>query len=114
KTINLTKQGAATALSFSYGKGNGLYSIQKSVSGDTFSRMYVYGAEKNLPANYRGGRERLQLPTGTNYIQETANVNNYGIIENIQIYDDIFPHRTGTVTGVTDEFTFTDSSMDFD
>lgn len=112
KEINVTKQGQLTTLEFQYGKGKGLYSITKSVSEDkdVFSRLYVYGSEKNIPASYG---KRLHLPSG-NYIEEAATVAKYGVIEKVQIYDDIYPHRTGTISGVTDAFTFTDASMDFD
>lgn len=112
KEINVTKQGQLTTLEFQYGKGKGLYSITKSVSEDkdVFSRLYVYGGTRNIPASYG---KRLHLPSG-NYIEDAATVAKYGIIETVQIYDDIYPHRTGTISSVTDEFTFTDASMDFD
>lgn len=40
----------------------------------------------------------------------------YGVIEHAEIFEDVFPHRTGTVTGVNgiDEFEFTDADIDFD
>lgn len=43
------------------------------------------------------------------------NVNLYGVIEHTEIFDDIFPHRTGVVTAVNalDELEFTDSDIDF-
>ncbi len=44
------------------------------------------------------------------------NVNLYGVIEHTEIFDDIYPHRTGTVTAVNaaDEHEFSDSAIDFD
>ena len=44
------------------------------------------------------------------------NTENFGVIESNYINDDIYPHRTGTVTGVdiTDIYSFTDSNLDFD
>lgn len=121
KIINLTKEGQETTLSFSYGKGQGLYSIQSAVSNDkdVFSRLYVFGSTKNIPAGYRSGKTRLQIGD-TPYIQKTAQFNNYGLIEATQIFDgsnntkEIYPHRTGTISAVTDAFTFSDSGMDFD
>lgn len=47
------------------------------------------------------------------YIEK--NVDRYGLSEATIIYDDIFPHRTGKVTGVNagDEYEFTDAGIDF-
>jgi hypothetical protein len=44
------------------------------------------------------------------------NTGTYGIIEDTYINDDIFPHRTGTVTSVdnTNPYIFTDTAIDFD
>lgn len=43
------------------------------------------------------------------------NVNIYGVVEHTEIFDEIYPHRTGTVTAVNalDEFEFTDTAIDF-
>lgn len=43
------------------------------------------------------------------------NVNKYGVIEYTEIFDDIYPHRTGVVSGVniSDPQEFTDSDIDF-
>lgn len=48
------------------------------------------------------------------YVQK--NVDKYGVIEGVQVFDDIYPHRTGTVSGVdaTNPFVFSDGDMDFD
>lgn len=44
------------------------------------------------------------------------NVPIYGVIEHTQIFEDIYPHRTGTVSSINllDPFEFTDTGMDFD
>ncbi len=44
------------------------------------------------------------------------NVDKYGVMEAVEIFEDVYPHRTGKVTGVdaTDEFKFTDTTIDFD
>lgn len=44
------------------------------------------------------------------------NVEKYGVIEGVEVFDDIYPHRTGTVSGVdaTNPFVFSDGDMDFD
>lgn len=43
------------------------------------------------------------------------NVNLYGVIEHTEIFEDIYPHRTGIVTGVNagDPQEFTDADIDF-
>ena len=45
-----------------------------------------------------------------------SNVDKYGVIEAVQVFDDIYPHRTGKVSSVdaTTPFVFSDGSMDFD
>lgn len=54
------------------------------------------------------------LPTYLAYLEN--NVDRYGVIEGVKVFDDIYPHRTGTVTGSdpTNPFKFYDGSMDFD
>jgi hypothetical protein len=48
------------------------------------------------------------------YIEHNTEL--YGVIEQTLIFDDIYPHRTGIVTGVdaTDPYSFVDSTIDFD
>lgn len=43
------------------------------------------------------------------------NVNKYGVIEATELFEDIYPHRTGTVTAVDigNPFTFIDADIDF-
>lgn len=45
-----------------------------------------------------------------------ANVDKYGLIEYVQTFDDIYPHRTGVVSAVdaTNPFKVIDTSIDFD
>lgn len=56
------------------------------------------------------------LPFAGEVIFIEKNVSKYGLSEATIMYDDIYPHRTGTVTGINlaDEFEFTDTGMDFD
>lgn len=44
------------------------------------------------------------------------NMKIYGVIEATEIFDEIYPHRTGTVSAVnlTDVYEFTDAAIDFD
>ncbi len=43
------------------------------------------------------------------------NIDKYGVVEHVEYFDDIFPHRTGKVTSVnaSDPFEFSDSAIDF-
>lgn len=94
-----TKVGIATGLTLEYGKSNQLYSINRtSTQRDLMcTHLYAYGAAKNIPPSYKGGgRTRLELPTMP-LVHEF-----YGIVqEQTKVFDHIYPHRTGTVSGYT-------------
>jgi hypothetical protein len=123
QTIHMTKRGVIEQLKFKYGQGNGLYSISRTndTSKPLITRLYAYGSNQNLPANYKGYSDRLKLPGTAAYIENNVYINNdpaqgmlYGIIENSQNFDDIYPHRNGLITQVGDNNrTFTDSDIDF-
>lgn len=107
---------------FKYGRNNGLYSItQEPVKeGGLINRLFVYGAQKNLPSNYRGGSIRLKLPRhiipyeALPYIQDLASINKYGVVEGSITYEDVFPSREGKVTAVGGtSYDFFDIGMDF-
>lgn len=133
--INVKKTIAeTTAVYLTYGKGNELYKMSRVSTGreQMVTHLYAYGADKNIPASY--GYPRLKLAV------EPVTRDYFGMhIERTKIFDDIFPERTGTVTGYVatekqptweympgtfikiytfypDDNTFevTDSSMDFD
>ena len=106
--------GAETNLTFEYGPGKGLYSLTRSSIDDKnlVTRVYGFGSRKNLSADYRGGLSRLTFE-GL-YIDQNTGI--YGIREGKYENDDIFPQRTGTVTGINpdDRFQFEDSALEFD
>ena len=103
---------------FEYGKGKGLYEIERSSDTDTgvVTKLRAYGGTRNLdysypklpewtdsvlPANYALSPLRLMLPSfktdgKTDYIlaPEEA-VAKYGIREGVITYDDIYPSITG-------------------
>jgi len=112
QTINIGIRGDILPVTFEYGKGKGLYSIEREnvSSSDIVTRLYPFGSDANLPKGYRENAKRLQIPTS--YVEK--NVDKFGVIEGSETFDDIKPERTGTVTSVGDIFTFADSSMDFD
>jgi hypothetical protein len=64
KKINLAKQVSQTPYKFRYGRGKGLYKIARSQPDNQkiITRLYAFGAEKNLPGDYPSSR--LRLPGG--------------------------------------------------
>lgn len=113
KTVNLGKRGTEIPITFKYGKGKGLYSIEREnvSSKDIVTRLYPYGSQENLPKNYRSNATRLRL--NPEYIER--NVDKFGIIESSMIFEGIRPEREGTISALgADIFTFVDSGMDFD
>lgn len=117
KRIHLTKRANDTGHVFKNRRNQGLYSINKQTSNDSdiATRLYAYGAEKNLPADYILTSKRLKLPDDVfPYLEK--NVDKYGVVEHTEIFEDIYPRRTGRVTSVNagDPFVFVDADLDFD
>lgn len=118
-TINFRSVGSVFPFLFEYGSQGGLYSIErKSVSGaNIITRLYCYGANKNIPTDYR--YNRLCLPDksrNASYIEDAAAVERYGLREARKEFNDIFPQRYGKVTGFAQDepLSFDDGTMDFD
>lgn len=114
-TIHLTKKGADSGLSFRHGKGKGLTKLtRKNTGSKVVTRLHIYGSKQNLPTTYPGLSKRLRMPGGQKFIQDPVKVEKYGLIEDTKVFEDIFPRRVGAITSVTNELTFSDSSIDFD
>jgi hypothetical protein len=117
KTMHLQKMATFRELTLEYGES--AYDIERvSVNtADIVTRLYAFGSDKNLAANYRGGSKRLMMADELTYI-DSPNIALYGVIEGSKTFDDIYPRLSltgaGIVTAVGDKFTFTDSGMDFD
>ncbi|KGE14614.1 phage tail protein [Sphingobacterium deserti] len=116
KQISVKKTvGAVRALSFSYGKGNGLYSLSRENidGGRIITRAFAIGGSQNLPAGY--GPKRLTMP---GHIEDAAAIAAYGLREGSYSNEDIYPHRTGTVSGIDQinegTWVVADSELDFD
>lgn len=116
KKIHLDKRQVDRGITLQVGKRKGLYQIDRQTfsDSDVVTRLYAFGSDKNLPPDYRGYATRLRMTDGDLYLEN--NTAQYGIIEQTQIFDDIYPHRTGKVTSVNagDPFILTDAKMDFD
>ena len=115
-TINFKeKVGITHAFTLKYGRGLGLYKLQrKNVNNSSvITRLYVYGSTENLGNNY--GHTRLCLPDTkrlTSYLEDANAIAIYGIKEGEKGYDDIKPQRVGTVTALgKDVITFVDNTM---
>ena len=86
--------------------------ITRSDSKGTYAtRVYAFGSTRNIPTNYRPVEEqavvngvvqkRLMLPQGTPYIDAYPNMSQTEVIEDVVVFDDIYPRRVGTLEGVT-------------
>ncbi|MCL7987725.1 phage tail protein [Sphingobacterium sp. lm-10] len=116
KAISIKKTiGTATTLSFSYGMGNGLYSLTRNLLENSriITRAYAYGGTQNLPKDYP--YEQLTMP---GFLEDPALVERYGHREGYVEDLEIYPNRTSTATNVgqINEGTFEliDTALDFD
>lgn len=86
--------------------------MTRSDSQSTYAtRIYAFGSTRNIPANYRpvdgsmavNGvvQRRLMLPVGTPYIDAYPNMRPEEAVEQVVIFDDIYPRRIGTITAVS-------------
>jgi len=109
------KAGSDTGLTFQYHQG--LRNIQRTTLSEKniITRLYAFGSRKNLAIDYRDHSTRLKFVDGVNSYLE-KNVDKYGVIEHTEIFEDIYPHREGTISEVdgADITKFSDSGMDFD
>lgn len=117
--LNLIQSQPNSGLVFEYGKGKALWSVERDNADSTagiITRLYVYGSSKNLGDNYRGGAQRLRMADAL-YLQKNFNLS--GGYEKTVVFDgsnglpEIFPTRTGTISAVVADDTFTDAGMDF-
>lgn len=86
-------------------------SITRSESQGTYAtRIYAFGSTKNIPANYRPTDEqavingvvqkRLMLPADTPYIDAYEGMSQEEAIEDVVVFDDVYPRRVGTLSDV--------------
>lgn len=93
KTISLKQQvGVVKPITLEYGKGNGLYSLERQVvSGtDIITRLKVYGGSRNLPSSY----PYAELQLGHDL---TKNIPLYGDRVGIYRNPEVYPSFTGAV-----------------
>lgn len=108
--IHLGRCEYGTAVDFELG-GN-VEEMTRSDSGTEFAtRIYAFGSTRNLPGDYRPGDEtvvvngvvqkRLMLPADTPYIDAYEGMTNEEAIEDVVVFDDVYPRRVGTVSDIT-------------
>lgn len=87
---------------FQYGRGKGLYSLEKIGVSDAsvVTRLYGFGSSDNLPEGYRAQTLEFSGVGGKSYLEK--NIDKYGIREETVTFDDIYPHLEGaSLSGVT-------------
>ena len=86
--------------------------MSRSDSQTTYAtRIYAFGSTKNIPSDYRPIDEsivangvvqkRLMLPVGTPYVDADAEMSAEEIIEEIVVFEDVYPRRVGNMSGIT-------------
>jgi len=111
----VSKVGEDIFLNLEYGKGKGLYQLERLRLNDkgVITRLYAFGGRKNIDFDYRDGADRLQF--AANPLE--SNVSTYGVVEGSITFEDIFPNRTGSVTDLPasgDILSIFDNTLDFD
>lgn len=98
------------AVDFEIGKN--VQEMSQSESQSTYAtRIYAFGSTKNIPSDYRPVDEtvvvngvvqkRLMLPEGTPYIDAYPNMTTEEAVEQVVIFDEVYPRRTGIMSDVT-------------
>ena len=74
------------------------------------TRIYAFGSTRNIPSNYRPIDEqtvvngvvqrRLMLPADTPYIDVYPDMSEEEAIEDIVVFEQVYPRRVGTMSGV--------------
>ena len=86
--------------------------MSQSESRSTYAtRIYAFGSTKNIPSGYRPVDEtvvvngvvqrRLMLPEGTPYIDAYPDMTTEEAVEQVVIFDEVYPRRTGIMSDVT-------------
>lgn len=87
------------------------------------TRIYAFGSTNNIPSDYRPIDEsvvvngvvqkRLMLPEGTPYLDAYENMTQEEAVEDVVIFDDVYPRRIGTLSDITtQEYTDTIENED--
>lgn len=84
---------------------------------DYVTRIYAFGSTRNIPSDYRPVDEdtvvngivqkRLMLPDGIPYIDAFPEMSAEEAIEEIVVFEDVYPRRVGTMSAIT-PYSYTD------
>lgn len=112
QTVNVCRCEHGEPLTLGYCKG--LTSIVPDTADNVkfYTRLYPVGSSRNIdPEKY--GFSRLQLPGGLKYVE--VNAERYGRVDHYEAeaFADIYPRRTGTVSGVRREVRKSEDGKDF-
>lgn len=119
-TINLyEKVGSVLPFTLEYGKGKGLYSINRDnvSSSNIITRLKVFGSTENITSKYRADRLCMYgKDKSSSYIEKPEAVAKYGIFEGRKNFDNIKPTFTGKITAIVDGdvLSFIDDTFPFD
>lgn len=92
--------------------GKNVQEMSQSESQSTYAtRIYAFGSTKNIPSDYRPVDEtvvvngvvqkRLMLPEGTPCIDAYPDMTTEEAVEQVVIFDEVYPRRTGIMSDVT-------------
>lgn len=114
--LHIRKVGRLFPASFTFGRGGSIYKLtRKNVnSNNIITRLFVEGGTGNITSKYRNGALRLRIADNEeSYIDNPTAIAAFGIKEGSRTYDDVYPHRTGKVTGLVagQPLQFIDSDM---
>jgi len=116
RTVHLYPRQRATGLVLRQGRGQGLTAIEAGPAdgANPVTRLYAYGGARNLPRNYRNGRQRLAIGA-VPYIQ-SGEAAAQGVWEDDWTDESIYPTDPGTVTAAdpADPLKFADAALPFD
>lgn len=109
-TIHFGRCESGDAVIFEIGKN--VQEMSQSESQSTYAtRIYAFGSTKNIPSDYRPVDEtvvvngvvqkRLMLPEGTPYIDAYPDMTTEEAVEQVVIFDEVYPRRTGIMSDVT-------------
>lgn len=114
--LNFRKIGTILPFRFEFGHGKGVYKLERrNISqSNIITRLKVQGSSKNLTSKYRSAR--LCLPgksKNLSFIEDPIKVEKYGLVETRKFFEDIYPSRTGRITGIKagDVLHFSDDTM---
>lgn len=108
--INFGRCEYGTPVDFELGKN--VETMTRSDSQTNFAtRIYAFGSTRNIPTNYRPVDEsvvvngvtqkRLMLPVDIPYIDAYPNMSTEEAVEDIVVFDDVYPRRIGSVSDIT-------------